>query len=285
MSLPADLGIIFLARDRYSTAEFSLQAVLSDAARSGAKPHVYIADPGYSAEHVSSLHDIALANDADATFIDVGKYATTNHAWNEVYRGIAEERVLCLENDVNMQPGCLGILLPLIASEKKYQIFAPAVYEPDGVTPHFRPTVASIDRLAGSGTRVELDRGRSEKGDSEGVTRPIDIFERHCFLMSRASALAIGDWDELMFCRTDLDLSLACHAAGLHAALVEAATVQLSGEGLEQEDVAFYDYRWNEHRVMRSNERLIAKWQLIGYKRTVNHVKDSRKRLSAFGLS
>lgn len=285
MTLSADLGIVFLARDRFSTAEFSLQAVLSDAASSGAKSHVYLADPGYSAENMKCLREVAQANEAEATFIDVGKYANTNHAWNEVYRNIAEDRVLCLENDVNVLPGCLDALLHLMASERKYQIFAPAVYEPDGATPHFRPTVASIDQLKGGGIRVALDRGRSEKGDAEGATRPIGIFERHCFLMSRASALALGDWDELMFCRTDLDLSLSCHAANLHVALVESAAVQLSGEALKREDVDFYDYRWNEHRVTRSNERLIAKWHLIGYKRTVNHVKDSRRRLSPFGLS
>ncbi len=87
-----------------------------------------------------------------------------------------------------------------------------------------------------------------------------------------------------MYCRTDLDLSLLCDSASLRVAFVPQAQAQLAPEKLQIADVPFFDHRWDVHRVRRSHERLITKWQLTGYKRTYNHVFDNRKRLAELGF-
>ena len=63
-------------------------------------------------------------------------------------------------------------------------------------------------------------------------------------------------------------------------AFVPRGRVHLADEALLPEDLAFFDYRWDEHRVGRSHRRLIDKWQLVGYKTTYDHVYDARRRLA-----
>jgi hypothetical protein len=277
-----ELALALLSRDRYTPAPRTVEAALADAIATGVLPHVYVADAGYPSTTLQQIENAVELAGAEVSIIGVGQFASTNHAWNELLPHMPQDRILCLENDVIVRPGCLGSLL-FGMSAGPYSVAVPTVLESDGISPHFRPKAASIDHLAGHGVRVTLDRGRIADEETSDDQREIQIFERHGFMITRTAALSLGDWDELMFCRTDLDLSLLCDAAHLHVTFIPSAQVQLATEDLQLPDVPFFDHRWDVHRVRKSHERLITKWQLTGYKRTYSHVFDARKRLTEFG--
>jgi hypothetical protein len=279
-----ELALALLSRDRYTPAPFTLRTALHDAIAGDTRPHVYVADAGYPKSLLQEMTTAAELAGAEIEIIGVGRFANTNHAWNELLPKITQDRILCLENDAIIQSGCLAGLLTGMAAGP-YSIAVPTVFESDGTTPHFRPKVAAIDHLEGHGVRVTLDRGRIDDTRTTSQARDIQIFERHGFLITRTAALSLGNWDELMFCRTDLDLSLLCDSAALKITFIPTAQVQLADESLKFPDVPFFDYRWDVHRVQKSHERLITKWQLTGYKHTYTHVYDARKRLQEdFGI-
>lgn len=188
------------------------------------------------------------------------------------------DQILYVENDVLVRPPTISHLIA--ALQNGSDIAVGAILESDEATVHFMPARSQIIDLPGGGARLDLDRGR-QSGANQRPDGPyaIDIFERHAFLMRSDTASSLGDLDELMFCRTDLDLSLACHSAGARISLIPQAQAVLDS-GLELCDRDFYSFRWDLHRVRKANERLISKWGLVGYKRTINHAYDARQRLS-----
>lgn len=275
----SDLAVAFIARDRFSTAPASLASLFSQVGQSAT---VYIADAGYPTWLREELEQAASVVGLSARFLNVGLHATTNHSWNQVVRESSASCLLYLENDVLLEAGCIDRLMSALELGHG-DIAAASVYEADRRTVHFSPVLTEIRSLPGGGYRVILDRGRSA-GHRKRVpqaVRPISIFERHCFALTRHAAQALGDLDELMFCRTDLDLSLACHQTGLTVAFVPGARSYLD-PNIDEIDSAFYDYRWDLHRVQWANERLVAKWGLVGYKNSIDHAHHARTQ--SFGL-
>lgn len=268
------LAIALIARDRYSTAR---AAVASACTATLSDTTVVLADAGYPADELAAIGEVVAGAGLTLEVLDVGRFATTNHAWNEVLRATSAERILYLENDVVLAPNALQGLLDAVDGLGA-DVAVAAIYEADGRSVHFLPTVSRIERLAGAGQRVHLDRGRIADRHPGPDPYRVHVFERHAFVMRRASAAAVGDLDELMFCRTDLDMSLACRACDLTVVVVPEARACLQ-DTLAAVDRSFYDYRWDIHRVQRSNDRLICKWQLTGYKRTIDHAYSARRRL------
>lgn len=98
--------------------------------------------------------------------------------------------------------------------------------------------------------------------------------------MPRNAARRLGPLDQLMYCRTDIDLSLACHHATLAIGIPAKAAVLFVRAPALNIDRDFFDYRWNLDRVRFAHDRLIHKWSLVGYKTTIDHAHQMRSLLA-----
>ncbi len=139
MGTSNEIALLLLSRDRYTPAPVTLQAALTDIVAAGFKPHAYIADAGYPGHVVRELEDIADLAGADITIIGVGQFSSTNHAWNELLPQVSHDRILCLEKRRHHPTRMLGHLFWNMATGP-YSITVPTILEPDGSTPHFRPS-------------------------------------------------------------------------------------------------------------------------------------------------
>ena len=124
---------------------------------------------------------------------------------------------MCVENDVELRPGATAELMAMLASGY-CDVAVPVVHEDEVGNPHFDPAPT-------------------------GVRRIVTQLERHCFAMSRATALRLGALDEQMWCRTDLDLGLTLQLYGLTVGVTPNATAVFRRRQ-EAVDRDFYDRRW-----------------------------------------
>lgn len=272
------LSIALIARDKLSTAPLSLASICSDFLPQNTS--ILVCDPGYPPEILQLLHEVSGRNSHRVEFLQVPTFANTNQAWNSfVSSQINSEFLMCLENDVEVRPGTVSACLDALR-QSEFDVVVPVVYESDGITVHFNPPASRLVRIEDGGIRTELDRGRVTSTFTAG-SRQIAHLERHCFMINRAAARKLGELDEQMYCRTDLDLSLACFAAPLKIGILTNASVVFHRAPDLAIDRAFFDYRWNLERVRFAHDRVIAKWNLVGYKRTIDHAHEIRKFLES----
>jgi hypothetical protein len=261
------LSIALIARDKFSGAPRALRSVCEDLPPHG---EIVVFDSGCPAVVRKEMSAIAAGCDAAVRWEQTERFANTNAVWNQFVSGSRGQYLMCLENDVALLPGCSAELLTMAASGY-CDVAVPVVHEGEMGVAHFDPVVSELVDLGGGNVRSELLRRPKGDAVSPGIRRHAAHLERHCFLMSRESALRLGTLDELMYCRTDLDISLACRAAGLIIGITPRADVVFRRLPELEIDREFFDHRWNLERVASANARLIKKWKLVGYKTTINH--------------
>jgi hypothetical protein len=224
------LSIGVIARDKFSGASTALAAALADLPPNS---EVVVLDAGYPAELADRLRELGGGR---VRWQATERHANTNLAWNQFVATTRSQHLMCVENDVELRPGATAELMAMLASGY-CDVAVPVVHEDEVGNPHFDPAPT-------------------------GVRRIVTQLERHCFAMSRATALRLGELDEQMWCRTDLDLGLTLQLHGLTVGVTPNAAVVFRRHQDLAVDRDFYDRRWDLARVAAANERVRAKWRI-----------------------
>jgi hypothetical protein len=222
------LSIGLIARDKFSGAPTALAAALADLPPNS---EIVVFDAGYPAAVAERLHEFGGDR---IRWQATERHANTNVVWNQFVATNQAEYLLCVENDVELRPGATAELVAMLASGY-CDVAVPVVHEDEVGNPHFDPAPT-------------------------GVRRIVTHLERHCFAMSRATAGRLGELDEQMWCRTDLDLGLTLQLLGLAVGVTPNATAVFRRHQDPAVDRDFYDRRWDLARVAAANERVRAKW-------------------------
>ena len=224
------LSIGLIARDKFSGAPTALVAALADLPPNS---EIVLFDAGYPAELADRLRE--LGGDR-VRWQATQRFANTNLVWNQFVATTRSRYLLCVENDIELRPGATAELIAMIASGY-CDVASPVVHEDEVGYPHFDPAPT-------------------------GVRRIVPQLERHCFAVSRATALRLGALDEQMLCRTDLDLGLTLQLHGLKVGVTPHAAAVFRRDQDPAVDREFYQHRWDLAHVTAANERVWAKWRI-----------------------
>ena len=268
------LAVALIPRDKFSVASDALRATYADLP---ADATAWIYDSDYPEGTISQLREVAREAGRELVVRRTERFANTNRVWNQFTAECGADVLICIENDVIPQRGCLAELSRLVVSGY-CDVAVPVVHEGTYGALHFDPVISRLTDTP-EGVTSELLRRPKDGMASPGTLRVVDHLERHCFAMTARAAARLGNLDEQMYCRTDLDISLACHAARLTVAVTPEANVVFRRDPDLSVDRDFFDFRWNIERVAFANTRLINKWHLIGYKTTINHAHRIRRLL------
>lgn len=267
------MSVALIARDKFSPIVESFSALCQSLPK---ESEIIIFDSGYPDFLVEKIQSIIIQSSVKASVVKTQEFANTNYVWNQFTSMVDSRILMCLENDVLISKECIEACIEII-EDKLYDVIVPIVYEKEIGCVHFDPNISEIIEIEG-GIESRLDRGRVN-GHQFSNNRQIKHLERHCFLMSRDTSTKIGELDEQMYCRTDHDLSLTCHVKDVSIGITSKAFIILQPEPDLSIDREFWNYRWNIERVAFAHNRLIEKWSLIGFKKTIDHAYEARKYL------
>jgi hypothetical protein len=274
--MPAiDVGLI--ARDKFSATPDALEALLQDLPTGTA---IHLIDIGYPLDLLGALIDRAAGAGVALHRVPAPRFANTNTAWNRFVAATSGDVLVCVENDVRVQPGMLTELAEELARDR-FDVVTPAVYEGavgSAGKIHFDPPVSAFRAVDGR-VRSELVRRPKPAHPRVDGIRRIDHVEKHCYALSRTAAERLGPLDEEMHCRTDLDLSLTCRARDLRIGIVPSVGAAFRKQPTMPADAELFAHRWSVEDAQRANERLVAKWRLVDYKSSVEFVHEMRRYL------
>ncbi|MCU1640734.1 MAG: putative glycosyltransferase [Nocardia sp.] len=256
MTVPP-LAIVVPAREKLSTVHRCLDAL---EAHAPAGSVVYLVDVGYSAETIAAVHARPPGR-IGLRIVRAGPGPVlVNAAVNAALAHIDEPTVCVVENDVVVGQG-FWVEMAAALDAFDADLVSPTIVDGHTGKIHFDPPVSELT-LAEDGYRSRLVRRPKPAWPRVIGRRRISHLEKHCFGGTLEAFRALAPFDEKVCTRTDVDLSLACHRAGLRLVMAPAAAVAFFGPPVEPADMAFFAYRWDLDRATRSNERLVAKWQL-----------------------
>lgn len=274
-----ELSIAIIARDKFSRVAESVRSLIGELPSNSI---VYLFDPGYPKSILNEIHNLTENYALPLVIVGTERFANVNLVWNQFVEISDSQYLMCLENDVVVNPECIKNTLASVVSGE-CDIAVPVVLENkiDQLNiPHFNPRTSDIVRLENGNIQSILDRGRAD-AEPMPTPRAVKHLERHCFIFIKDAARRLGLLDTQMYCRTDYDMSIQCHINGLVIRIPAASSVTFTQYPKDIEiDREFFDFRWNVDRVAFANARLISKWHLEGFKTTITHAYEARKYLS-----
>ena len=245
------------AREKLSTVLRCLDA-LEAHAPDGAP--VFLINVGYSEQTLAALRARSACR-TELRIIDGGPGPMlANQAVNRALAHVSEATVCVVENDVVVQPGFWAEMAATL-EELEADVVSPTILDARSGRIHFDPPVSALT-LAADGYRSTLVRRPKPAWPRVAGRRRIQHLEKHCFAASLDALSRLLPFDEQVVTHTDIDMSLACHQAGLRLAMAPAAEVAFHGPPVEDEDLDFFAHRWDLERAERSTKRLLSKWQL-----------------------
>lgn len=235
--------------------------------------HVYVVEVGYAPERVAELEELSAGRD-DLTIVRGVPPVLANAGFNLALAASTEPYVCVVENDVIVTAGYRAALQEAI-DESGADLASPRIMDRRTSRIHFDPPVSEIER-AGDGYRSTVVRRPKPDWPEVAGRRWIAHLEKHSFAGTRAAMEALAPLDEDICTRTDIDLSLTAHRAGLRIRMVPDAVVEFTPPPIGAEDLAFFAHRWDVERACSSNAKLVAKWNLVddpGYLHFVDEMR------------
>ncbi|MCU5081708.1 hypothetical protein OB985_29970 [Bacillus cereus] len=262
------LSVAFIPREKYSKSVESLEALVGELPISS---QIVIFDTGYpkciKEELLGIVTRLKLQHVVD--IVELGGFVNTNKILNIFIKMAKSERLMCLENDVVINTGCIKASLEALDNSEG-DFIVPKVYEGELLIPHFNPSVSEIIRIKDGQLRSFLDRGRhDEKPLISG--RVIKHLERHCFFTKKSTIKILGGFDEEMHCRTDIDLSLCAFKKNLTIYIPELGSVVFYPKPSVTIDDEIFPKRWDVESVRCAQERLVEKHKLYRFKTSIDH--------------
>jgi len=163
--------------------------------------------------------------------------------------------VMLLNNDAEVAPDLLGLLIDFAESDASIGIVGPMIYFYD-----------EPERIAFAGGMVEANTGRGRSLDSwhgDLIPRPLDWMSGCALLIKRTVVEEIGLLDERMFAYyEDIDWCARAREAGYQVWLAPQARVWHKIAVEERQQSPWYVYLMTRNRLLFSRNRGATIWQL-----------------------
>jgi hypothetical protein len=202
-----------------------------------------------------------------------------------VARRSDSDYVCFLENDVFVDEGWLEKLVEA-CEDTGSGAAVPLIYERvrEAEDVHFDDRLGRIQRVttpAGPGVAL-LPADDLKAVQKHGGRRPIELIETHCFLMRRSVFDRLGGFDEqLSTTRTEIDVSLALHHAGVPVVFEPEAGVTFSPPPpIEPEERDFYMFKWSHAQALHDQERIARRWNVVNFPPSLNFAAARRQLAS-----
>lgn len=268
--MEAEVCVVFTARERYAHAPKALEALY---ASTRVPFRLLIVDASTPKRYLRRI-EAAVRGRSGVEFIVHDGYLLPNQARNLAVASVREPFVLFLENDCELRPGCLELLLAV--SRQSSSVAVPWLWEDR--RRHFDVKLGRV---------VQLESGEiSIDPAPDWATPPVtleklDFFESHCFLMPRPSMEAVGLLDAELNSGELIDFSLAVRRAGVAAYLVPGAEVDfVPPPPIRWDELAHYRLRWDLRRAEASLETLRKRWRIANMRQTPQFARRQHLRVS-----
>jgi GT2 family glycosyltransferase len=255
--------LIVTQRERMSASLRSLDTVLADRA----EPFRLIYVDGGSPEPARSALQSRAAQEG-FTLVRRDEPLWPNAARNIALPHVDTEYVVFMDNDVEVEPGCIAKLVAC-ADQTGAALVGPIYLWSDGVK---EPT---IHMAGGALSERETPDGPALDERHEKVDAPLaeraglgrfasDFLEYHCMLARADFLRRTGPLSEEIVCvHEHIDIALAAKAAGLPVVMETAAAVNfLAFEPYCLSDLAYFRWRWRSEAVASSLTAFASKWNL-----------------------
>jgi GT2 family glycosyltransferase len=262
-SLPPQVTVIVVPRERFSVTQRSLESLYRD---TGFPFQLIYVDGGSPPGIARYLAAESKAREFELVRTD--RLLAPNEARNLGLARATGRYMAFIDNDVLLAPGWLAALVAC-AEETGADLVGPlyGVGEPDGGFIHMAGGTTRIEERGGERYLLEQHRfagRRIAEVEKELRREPTELLEFHC-LLARASTLrAMGPLDErLLSTGENIDLCLAVRQQGGAIYFEPSARMSyLPPPPLDPFDLAYFRLRWSEAWTRASYTRLRQKWKL-----------------------
>jgi GT2 family glycosyltransferase len=273
--------IAVVPRDRFSETARTIRSVL-DATPAGFR--LVIVDGGAPARYRAEIERVVRDRSGIELFHS-DDFVNANAAKNWVLREVRDSEFLAfVENDNLVSPGWLE-RLTRACEEEEADVARPMLLERKifRVHPHFDQRLDRIEAIEtphGPGWRFQ-PRKTPLGADIGSERRLTDVLETHCLLFRRSVFDRIGEFDERITTRQEVDLALQLKAAGARIVFEPAAEVTyIRPPPVRRDERDYFLMRWDADSAMRSHALIKQKWNVEGLPSSLQFVRHRRAYVS-----
>lgn len=269
-----DITVGFVPRERFSVADKCLQRLVEC---TKIPFTLVILDCNTPSKYQKRLLPI-LNGIPHVKTIRTDQYCLPNKSRNLVIQECDTEYLCFIENDVWAEDGWLAFLLDALENAPA-DVAAPLIIEGEGDGGvHFDWRLEMTREIKFSeGTKLEiLPKDNWDEYTSGNLERKrVEFIEQHCMLFRRKVFEDIGLFDEEINTRMEIDMSLALRSKGVSVVFEPKSRVHfLPPENIEDEERAYFRFRWDLDTARLSHERINDRWKLINCPSSLPFVED-----------
>jgi GT2 family glycosyltransferase len=275
--------IAVVPRDRFSKTAQTIRSIFE------VTPEPYrlvVVDAG-SPRRYRLEAERAVCGRRSAEILRSDHYLNANEAKNWVLREVTDGEYLAfIENDNIMHPEWLDRLIEACEAEgagvARPMIFERKIFR---TYPHFDQRLDRIERIRnarGPGYRFR-PRTRPLKADVTATRQRTDVLETHGLLFRRSVFSLIGELDERINTRQEVDLALQLCAAAVPIVFEPAARITyFRPPPVRQDERAYFLMRWDCAAALASHRLIEEKWNVEGLPTSLDFVRH-RKAYVSYG--
>jgi len=274
----------FVAKEKFSLAAQALETLFLNTTI----PFNLLVIDAHTPPRYRAAMDRVLRGRDNVRVVSVDHHLQPNQAKNLAVREARDDYVCLLENDSFVPYGWLETMLDACLTYPAGCVVFPELFE--GPTKdlylHADPALGTIRTWQEDGkTMREIVADPAIRHRYRDRSRRIvETTEAHIYLFHKSVMERIGYLDESITTREHIDLSLQLHAAGIPIVLEGSVQANFyQAPPVEPEERAFFRWVWNVREAQRSNDYLVAKWNLVNFLGTVGYAR--RQQLRTHHLS
>lgn len=277
----AQTTIAVVPRDRFSETVRTVRSVV-EATPAGFR--LVVVDGGASARYRAEIEH-AVHGRPGAELLRSDDLLNANAAKNWVVREVRDGEFLAfVENDNLVSPGWLE-RLTRACNEEEADVARPMLFERKifHTQPHFDQRLDRIEPIETSHGPGYRFRPREAPLDADvgSVRRLTDVLETHCLLFRRSVFARIGEFDERITTRQEVDLALQLKAAGARIVFEPAAEVTyLRPPPVRRDERHYFLMRWDPDSAVRSHQIIQEKWNAEALPSSLQFVRHRRAYVS-----
>jgi GT2 family glycosyltransferase len=268
--------VAVVPRDRFSATARTIQSILRGSPKG---IRLIVVEGGAPARYRTAIERAVRGHKVEILRSD--EFITANAAKNWVLREARDGEFLAfVENDNLVTPGWLERLIRA-CEEEEAEVARPMLFERKilRVHPHFDQRLDRIEPIktpCGPGYRFR-PRTAPLDADINSARRLSDVLETHCLLFRRPVFARIGEFDERITTRQEVDLALQLKAAGARIVFEPAAQVTyLRPPPVRSDERDYFLMRWNPDAAVRSHAIIREKWNVEDLPSSLQFVQHRR---------
>lgn len=254
-----DYDVAIIPREKFSAVEATLLSLLDQ----GTPPAtVFVFDVGYPPDLRKRIDGYS-ARFPQLEWVTYDQFQLANACLNDLRQRARSEWVFVIENDCAISRGDLPAILKS-AEATGFDVVQPRILEAGGAL-HYDPPHSYID----SADNVLVHRVvRTPRRGYPMVEGPRRIFhiEKHAFAIRRARLKALGDLEPFLVTRSHWDISFRLFAGDVPILMCPELEVVFTRALACSVDRDYFLWRWQREKVIFANKYLADKWNVRGYK-------------------